>query len=122
MKNIVPCGRVSVKSLDEYRVMEQKTREVANRIGELEKVQEQCKGIHRNVKNSAEYEWVVHETRFEHADLKKEGAQDRLEANQEKETQLQADLEANSEQLNTVMQNLAEARAELNKHRQRPQG
>ncbi|WP_315980284.1 hypothetical protein [Aliamphritea spongicola] len=56
----------------------------------------------------------MHETRFEHADLKKEGAQDRLEANQEKETQLQSDLEANSEQLNTVMQNLAEARAELN--------
>mgnify|MGYP000344948317 CR=1 FL=1 len=112
-ENIVHVGAFR-KSLDEYRVMEQKTREVANRIDELEKVQEQCKGIHRNVKNSAEYEWVVHETRFEHADLKKEGAQDRLEANQEKETQLQADLEGNSEQLNTVMQNLAEARAELN--------
>ncbi|RTE64735.1 hypothetical protein EH243_15985 [Amphritea opalescens] len=112
-ENIVHVGGFR-KSLDEYRAMEQKTREVSNRIDELEKVQEQCKGIDRNVKNSVEYEWVVHETRFEHADLKKEEAQERLEVNQVKETTLQADLEAKSEELNEVMQSLANTRAELN--------
>ncbi|MBN0988968.1 SbcC/MukB-like Walker B domain-containing protein [Amphritea pacifica] len=112
-ENIVHVGGFR-KSLDEYRAMEQKTREVYNRIVELEKVQEQCKGIDRNVKNSVEYEWVVHETRFEHADLKKEEAGERLEQNQEKETSLQADLEAKSEELSEIMQSLANTRAELN--------
>ncbi|GGK74741.1 SbcC/MukB-like Walker B domain-containing protein [Amphritea balenae] len=112
-ENIVHVGAFR-KSLDEYRAMEQKTREVSNRIGELEKVQEQCKGIDRNVKNSCEYEWVVHETRFEQADLKKEEAEERLESNQGKEVQLQTDLEAKSDELNQVMQDLAEARASLN--------
>lgn len=112
-ENIVHVGAFR-KSLDEYRAMEQKTREVANRIEELEKVQEQCKGIDRNVKNSVEYEWVVHETRFEQADLKKEEAEERLETNQGKETELQQALENSSDNLNQVMQDLAEARAELN--------
>lgn len=112
-ENIVHVGAFR-KSLDEYRTMEQKTREVSNRIGELEQVQEQCKGIHRNVKNSVEYEWVVHETRFEHADLKKEEAEERLEKNQAKEGELQSELEAKSEELNQIMQNLADTRAELN--------
>ncbi len=112
-ENIVHVGAFR-KSLDEYRAMEQKTREVANRIEELEKVQEQCKGIDRNVKNSVEYEWVVHETRFEQADLKKEEAEERLEKNQDKETELQQALENSSDNLNQVMQDLAEARAELN--------
>ncbi|WP_415900598.1 SbcC/MukB-like Walker B domain-containing protein [Neptuniibacter sp. QD48_11] len=112
-ENIVHVGAFR-KSLDEYRAMETKTREVANRIGELEKVQELCNGIQRNVKNAAEYEWVVHETRFENADLKKEDAAERLEDNQAKEEQVQVDLEKKSEELNQIMQNLAEARAELN--------
>lgn len=112
-ENIVHVGAFR-KSLDEYRAMESKTREVANRIGELEKVQELCGGIQRNVKNAAEYEWVVHETRFENADLQKEDAAERLEENQEKEQNLQKDLDEKSEELNQIMQNLANARAELN--------
>ena len=112
-ENIVHVGAFR-KSLDEYRAMETKTREVANRIGELEKVQELCNGIQRNVKNAAEYEWVVHETRFENADLKKEDAAERLDDNQEKEEKIQQDLEKKSEELNQIMQNLADARAELN--------
>ncbi|NVK41764.1 MAG: hypothetical protein HWE39_11030 [Oceanospirillaceae bacterium] len=112
-ENIVHVGAFR-KSLDEYRAMEQKTLEVSNRIQELEKVQELCKGIHRNVKNAVEYEWVVHETRFENADLKKEEAQERLEKNQEKEGELQQALEQKSDQLNQIMQDLAEARARLN--------
>ncbi|GGO87441.1 hypothetical protein GCM10011348_40640 [Marinobacterium nitratireducens] len=112
-ENIVHVGAFR-KSLDEYRAMEQKTQEVANRIQELEKVQELCKGIHRNVKNAVEYEWVVHESRFENADLKKEEAQERLEKNQEKEGELQLALEQKAEQLNQIMQDLAEARARLN--------
>ncbi|MCP4594937.1 SbcC/MukB-like Walker B domain-containing protein [Neptuniibacter sp.] len=112
-ENIVHVGAFR-KSLDEYRLMETKTREVANRIGELEKVQELCNGIQRNVKNAAEYEWVVHETRFENADLRKEDAAERLEDNQEKEETLQKELEAKSEELNQIMQSLADARAELN--------
>ena len=112
-ENIVHVGAFR-KSLDEYRAMEQKTQEVANRIAELEKVQELCQGIARNVKNSVEYEWVVHESRFEHADLKKEEAAERLESYTEQETTLQADLEANSEALNNTLQDLANARAELN--------
>ena len=102
------------KSLDEYRVMEQKTREVAEKIGALETIQEQCKGIARNVKNAVEYEWVVHEARFENADLQKESAADRLEENQEKETQVQGDLDAVNEELNQTLQALAQARADLN--------
>lgn len=112
-ENIVHVGAFR-KSLDEYRAMEQKTLEVSNRIQELEKVQELCKGIHRNVKNAVEYEWVVHETRFENADLKKEEAQERLEKNQDREVALQQALEQKSEQLNQIMQDLAEARARLN--------
>jgi len=102
------------KSLEEYRAMEQKTAEVSNRVVELEKVQELCSGIKRNVKNAVEYEWVVHETRFENADLKKEGSAERLEDNQQREVQLQGQLEAHSGELNTLMQDLANARAQLN--------
>ncbi len=112
-ENIVHVGAFR-KSLDEYRAMEQKTQEVAQRIAELEKVQELCQGIARNVKNSVEYEWVVHESRFEHADLKKEEASERLEGYTEQEESLQAELEANSEALNNLLQDLANARAELN--------
>ncbi|MGH1432336.1 MAG: SbcC/MukB-like Walker B domain-containing protein [Neptuniibacter sp.] len=112
-ENIVHVGAFR-KSLDEYRAMETKTREVANRIGELEKVQELCNGIDRNVKNAAEYEWVVHETRFENADLKKEDSEERLEENKEREEVLQQELDQKSEDLNQIMQSLADARAELN--------
>jgi uncharacterized protein YPO0396 len=112
-ENIVHVGAFR-KSLDEYRAMETKTREVANRITELEKVQELCNGIERNVKNAVEYEWVVHETRFENADLKKEDAAERLDENQEKEETLQQELDQKSEELNQIMQQLANARAELN--------
>lgn len=112
-ENIVHVGAFR-KSLDEYRAMEQKTREVANRIEELEKVQEMCAGIQRNIKNAVEYEWVVHETRFEQADLKKEESQERLETNQEKEQSTQAELDAHAEQMSILMQGLANARAQLN--------
>ncbi|MGB1238799.1 MAG: SbcC/MukB-like Walker B domain-containing protein, partial [Pseudomonadales bacterium] len=64
--------------------------------------------------NAVEYEWVVHESRFENADLKKEGSQERLEENQVKEEELQKELEAHSAQLNQLMQQLADARAQLN--------
>lgn len=112
-ENIVHVGAFR-KSLDEYRAMESKTREVANRIEELEKVQELCKGIQRNVRNAVEYEWVVHESRFEHADLKKEDAAERLEANEEKEKAVQLELEMHATELSDVMQHLANARAQLN--------
>ncbi|SFG18454.1 SbcC/MukB-like Walker B domain-containing protein [Neptunomonas qingdaonensis] len=112
-ENIVHVGAFR-KSLDEYRAMEQKTREVFNRIAELEKVQEQCKGIQRNIKNAAEYEWVVHEARFENADLKKEESQERLDANQEKEAAVQKELENHTADVSSVMQRLADARAQLN--------
>ncbi|MBA4501238.1 SbcC/MukB-like Walker B domain-containing protein [Marinobacterium marinum] len=112
-ENIVHVGAFR-KSLDEYRAMEHKTQEVANRIGELEKVQEHCGGISRNIKNAVEYEWVVHESRFENADLRKEETAERLEAATEKEEQLQRQLEENSIRLNQAMQDLADARAELN--------
>ncbi|MCD8513651.1 MAG: hypothetical protein LRY63_10215 [Nitrincola sp.] len=46
--------------------------------------------------------------------LKKEEAAERLESYTEQETTLQADLEANSEALNNTLQDLANARAELN--------
>ncbi|PSL15868.1 AAA domain-containing protein [Marinobacterium halophilum] len=112
-ENIVHVGAFR-KSLDEYRAMENKTLEVANRIGELEKVQELCTGISRNVRNAVEYEWVVHESRFENADLRKEDTAERLEGAAEKETELQQQLEENSTRLNQAMQDLANARAELN--------
>ncbi|MEH6444720.1 MAG: ATP-binding protein, partial [Oceanospirillaceae bacterium] len=102
------------KSLEEYRAMEEKTAEVANRVDALGKVKELCAGIQRNVKNAVEYEWVVHETRFENADLKKEGSADRLEENQVKEAKLQGELEKQSADLNSLMQDLANARAQLN--------
>lgn len=112
-ENIVHVGAFR-KSLDEYRTMERKTREVHNRIEELEKVQELCKGIQRNIKNAVEYEWVVHESRFENADLKKEEAQERLETNQEKEAQAQQELETHGHEISSIMQRLADARAQLN--------
>jgi energy-coupling factor transporter ATP-binding protein EcfA2 len=112
-ENIVHVGAFR-KSLDEYRAMEQKTLEVSNRIAELEKAQELCNGISRNVKNAVEYEWVVHEGRFEQADLRKEDAAERLEAYSEQEEKLQQELEENSARLNQAMQDLADARAELN--------
>lgn len=112
-ENIVHVGAFR-KSLDEYRAMEQKTLEVSNRIAELEKAQELCNGISRNVKNAVEYEWVVHESRFEQADLRKEDAAERLEAYSEQEEKLQQELEENSARLNQAMQDLADARAELN--------
>lgn len=112
-ENIVHVGAFR-KSLDEYRVMEQKTREVANRITELEKIQEQCRGIARNLRNSVEYQWVVHESRFEQADLKKEATAERLEEAREQEEQLQQELEQAGEGLNQAIQDLANARAELN--------
>jgi chromosome segregation ATPase len=102
------------KSLEEYRAMEVKTAEVSSRVEQLGKVKELCSGIQRNVKNAAEYEWVVHEARFENADLKKESSADRLEENQLKETQLQGKLENHSTDLSNVMQDLANARAQLN--------
>ncbi len=102
------------KSLDEYRAMEHKTREVSNRIGDLEKVQDLCQGIHRNRKNSAEYEWVVHETRCEEADLKKESIEEKLEDEQEKELALQAEADKLEGDINRLMQELADTRAELN--------
>ena len=112
-ENVVHVGAFR-KSLDEYRAMEAKTRDVSNRIDELEKVQELCRGISRNLKNAVEYEWVVHETRFENADLLKEEAQDRLETWQEQETEVQHELNDVGQQLNQVMQDLADARAALN--------
>ncbi len=112
-ENIVHVGAFR-KSLDEYRAMEQKTQEVANRIGELEKAQELCSGISRNSKNAVEYEWVVHESRFENADLRKEDTAERLEVAAEKEATLLQQLEDNSARLNQAMQDLADARAELN--------
>ncbi|MET3999842.1 SbcC/MukB-like Walker B domain-containing protein [Marinobacterium sp. MBR-109] len=112
-ENIVHVGAFR-KSLDEYRAMEQKTLEVSNRIAELEKAQELCNGISRNVKNAVEYEWVVHEGRFEQADLRKEDAAERLESYSEQEEKLQQELEENSARLNQAMQDLADARAELN--------
>ncbi|MCV6590962.1 MAG: AAA family ATPase [Marinobacterium sp.] len=112
-ENIVHVGAFR-KSLDEYRTMEEKTREVSTRIDELEKVREMCGGIQRNLRNAVEYEWVVHESRFEHADLKKEEAAERLEKNEKKETKLQTQLDKCNGQLNRVMQDLAETRAQLN--------
>ncbi len=112
-ENIVHVGAFR-KSLDEYRAMEQKTREVANRIAELEKVQEMCSGISRNLRNAVEYEWVVHESRFEQADLKKEEAAERLESAAEQEQKLQHKLAETNEALNQAIQELANARAELN--------
>lgn len=112
-ENIVHVGAFR-KSLDEYRLMEEKTREVANRIAELEKVQEMCSGISRNLRNSVEYEWVVHETRFEQADLKKEDTAERLENNTEQEVELQQQLDTAGVELNEAIQDLANARAQLN--------
>ncbi|RVU32476.1 MULTISPECIES: SbcC/MukB-like Walker B domain-containing protein [Neptunomonas] len=112
-ENIVHVGAFR-KSLDEYRAMETKMQEVSHRIEELERIEDLCKGIHRNVKNAAEYEWVVHETRFENADLKKEDAQERLETNREKEHEVQTAIEAHATEMSGVMQALADARAQLN--------
>jgi energy-coupling factor transporter ATP-binding protein EcfA2 len=112
-ENIVHVGAFR-KSLDEYRAMERKTLEVSNRIAELEKAQELCNGIERNVKNALEYEWVVHESRFEQADLRREDAAERLEQYAEEEATLQQALEENSARLNQAMQALADARAERN--------
>ncbi len=112
-ENVVHVGAFR-KSLDEYRAMEAKTRDVANRIEELERVQELCRGISRNLKNATEYEWVVHETRFENADLRKEEAEERMDIWQEQETEVNAELEQVSQELNQVMQGLADARAALN--------
>ncbi|MEH6625420.1 MAG: SbcC/MukB-like Walker B domain-containing protein [Motiliproteus sp.] len=102
------------KSLEEYRAMEQKTLEVSQRIDELDKVQELCNGVRRNVKNADEYEWVVHETRFEEADLKKEGIEEKLESNQEKDQALQAEADKLEQELNRLMQQLADTRAQMN--------
>ncbi len=102
------------KSLEEYRAMEQKTQEVSNRISELEKVQELCQGVRRNIRNAGEYEWVVHESRFEEADLKKEGIEEKLEQEQGKDAALQAEADKLEQELNRLMQQLADTRAEMN--------
>lgn len=112
-ENVVHVGAFR-KSLDEYRAMEEKTRDVANRIDELVKVQELCQGISRNIKNAVEYEWVVHESRFESADLRKEEAEERLEKWQEQEAEVEKELTNIGADLNQVMQDLANARAALN--------
>ncbi|MGB0224228.1 MULTISPECIES: SbcC/MukB-like Walker B domain-containing protein [unclassified Marinobacterium] len=112
-ENVVHVGAFR-KSLDEYRAMEEKTRDVANRIDELVKVQELCQGISRNIKNAVEYEWVVHESRFESADLRKEEAEERLEKWQEQEAEVERELTNIGADLNQVMQDLANARAALN--------
>lgn len=112
-ENVVHVGAFR-KSLDEYRAMEEKTRDVANRIDELVKVQELCQGISRNIKNAVEYEWVVHESRFESADLRKEEAEERLEKWQEQEAEVELELTNIGADLNQVMQDLANARAALN--------
>ncbi|MEH6649901.1 MAG: SbcC/MukB-like Walker B domain-containing protein [Motiliproteus sp.] len=102
------------KSLEEYRAMEAKTKEVAARIEELDKVQELCVGVKRNAKNSIEYEWVVHESRFEAADLKKEAVEEKLENEQEKSETLQVQADKLDADLQRLMQALADTRAELN--------
>ena len=112
-ENVVHVGAFR-KSLDEYRAMEEKTRDVANRIDELVKVQELCQGISRNIKNAVEYEWVVHESRFESADLRKEEAEERLEKWQDQEAEIERELTNIGSDLNQVMQDLANARAALN--------
>jgi DNA repair exonuclease SbcCD ATPase subunit len=112
-ENVVHVGAFR-KSLDEYRAMEEKTRDVANRIDELVKVQELCQGISRNIKNAVEYEWVVHESRFESADLRKEEAEERLEKWQDQEAEVERELTNIGSDLNQVMQDLANARAALN--------
>ena len=112
-ENVVHVGAFR-KSLDEYRAMEEKTRDVSNRIDELVKVQELCQGISRNIKNAMEYEWVVHESRFESADLKKEEAEERLEKWQAQEAEVEQSLVSIGSDLNQVMQDLANARAALN--------
>lgn len=112
-ENVVHVGAFR-KSLDEYRAMEEKTRDVANRIDELVKVQELCQGISRNIKNAVEYEWVVHESRFESADLRKEEAEERLEKWQDQEAEVERELTNIGADLNQVMQDLANARAALN--------
>ncbi|PPC76385.1 hypothetical protein C4K68_15630 [Pokkaliibacter plantistimulans] len=112
-QNIVHVGAFR-KSLEEYRAMEEKTREVAKRLTELEKIEDQDKACERHHKNGSEYEWVVHETRFEQADLKKEETAERLDALHEQEEQLNQQLEAMSDALSQVMEQVAEARASLN--------
>lgn len=112
-QNIVQVGAFR-KSLEEYRSMEDKTREVAKRIAELEKIEEQDKASLRHRKNGSEYEWVVHEARFEQADLKKEETAERLDTLREQEETLQAELERLNTELNQRMEQVAEARAALN--------
>ncbi|RDE25265.1 hypothetical protein DV711_06860 [Motiliproteus coralliicola] len=102
------------KSLEEYRAMEQKTKEVSARIDELTKVQELCGGVKRNARNAVEYEWVVHESRFEAADLKKESVEEKLETEQEKAEALEIESDRLEKELNGLMQALADTRAELN--------
>lgn len=102
------------KSLEEYRAMEAKTKEVAARIDALDKVQELCVGVGRNARNAIEYEWVVHESRFEAADLKKESIEEKLESEQEKEQSLGVESDRLELELNRLMQALANTRAELN--------
>ncbi len=107
-ENVVHVGAFR-KSLDEYRAMEEKTRDVANRIDELVKVQELCSGISRNIKNAVEYEWVVHESRFESADLRKEEAEERIEKWQEQEAEVEESWQQWVKISTQVMQDLADA-------------
>ncbi len=102
------------KSLEEYRAMEVKTKEVAARIEALDKVQELCAGVTRNARNAIEYEWVVHESRFEAADLKKESIEEKLESEQSKEQSLQIEADHLEQELSRLMQELANTRAALN--------
>ncbi|MFT5722364.1 MAG: energy-coupling factor transporter ATP-binding protein EcfA2, partial [Motiliproteus sp.] len=102
------------KSLQEYRAMEAKTKEVAARIDALDRVQELCVGVTRNARNAVEFEWVVHESRFEAADLKKESIAEQRESEQDKEQRLQVDADRLDMELQRLMQELANTRAELN--------
>ncbi|MFP8967169.1 SbcC/MukB-like Walker B domain-containing protein [Pokkaliibacter sp. CJK22405] len=112
-QNIVHVGAFR-KSLEEYRAMEAKTREVAKRLEELDKIQDQDAACTRHAKNGGEYEWVVHEARFEQADLKKEETAEKLDLLREQEGEMQAGLEAMSAAVEKVMEQVAEHRASLN--------
>ncbi|TPE55540.1 chromosome segregation protein SMC [Maribrevibacterium harenarium] len=85
------------KSLAEYRQLENKTREVAQRIDELKAIEVECDKKHQQEQTVVNYQWIATEARFDQLGAKQDALQDEYENFHEREAEIDEELIAQGE-------------------------
>lgn len=80
------------KSLNEYRELENKTQEVAQRIDDLTAISTDCEKKRQQESASINYQWVATEARFDELGNKQDALQDQFEIHSEREEEIDKEL------------------------------